>query len=150
MLTDLFADDATTADMIQATQGELAGWATHDLSSVPTWHRGPMIVIGDAAHATAPSSGQGASMAVEDAVVLARCLRDLPDTGQAFAAYERLRRGPVERIVAHGASNSKAAGPVGRALRDLMLPVILKRVAGGGSLAWMHDHHIEWDEKVAA
>jgi 2-polyprenyl-6-methoxyphenol hydroxylase-like FAD-dependent oxidoreductase len=153
MLTDLFADDATTAaDMIQATQGELAGWATHDLSSVPTWHRGPMIVIGDAAHATAPSSGQGASMAVEDAVVLARCLRDLPDTGQAFAAYERLRRGRVERIVAHGArtSNSKAAGPVGRALRDLMMPMILKRVARGGSLAWMHDYHIDWDEKVAA
>jgi 2-polyprenyl-6-methoxyphenol hydroxylase-like FAD-dependent oxidoreductase len=153
MLTDLFADDATTAaDMIQATQGELAGWATHDLSSVPTWHRGPMIVIGDAAHATAPSSGQGASMAVEDAVVLARCLRDLPDTGQAFAAYERLRRGRVERIVAHGArtSNSKAAGPVGRALRDLMMPVILKRVVRGGSLAWMHDYHIDRDEKVAA
>ena len=111
-----------------------------------------MIVIGDAAHAAAPSSGQGASMAVEDAVVLARCLRDLPDTGQAFATYERLRRGRVERIVAHGArtSNSKAAGPVGRALRDLMMPVILKRVVRGGSLAWMHDYHIDWDEKVAA
>jgi len=152
MLTNLFADDATpAAEIVQATPGKLAGWATHDLPSIPTWHRVPMIVIGDAAHATAPSSGQGASMAVEDAVVLARCLRDLPDTGQAFAAYERLRRGRVERIVAHGArtSNSKAAGPVGRALRDLMLPMILKRVAGGGSLAWMHDHHIDWDEEVA-
>jgi hypothetical protein len=31
-----------------------------------------------------------------------------------------------------------------------MLPMILKRVASGGSLAWMHDHHIDWDEKVAA
>jgi 2-polyprenyl-6-methoxyphenol hydroxylase-like FAD-dependent oxidoreductase len=153
VLTNLFADDATpAAEIVQATPGKLAGWATHDLPSVPTWHRGPMIVIGDAAHATAPSSGQGASMAVEDAVVLARCLRDLPDTGRAFAAYERLRRGRVERIVAHGArtSNSKAAGPLGRALRDLMLPMILKRVASGGSLAWMHDHHIDWDEKVAA
>ena len=56
------------------------------------------------------------------------------------------------QIVAQGAktSNSKAAGPVGRVLRDLMLPVILKRVAGGGSLAWMHDYRIDWDEKVAA
>ena len=153
MLADLFAEDATPAvEIVRATPGELAGWATHDLPSVPTWHRGPMIVIGDAAHATAPSSGQGASMAIEDAVVLARCLRDLPETRQAFAAYERLRRERVERIVAHGArtSNSKATGPVGRALRDLMLPVILKRVARGGSLAWMHDHHIDWDEKVAA
>jgi 2-polyprenyl-6-methoxyphenol hydroxylase-like FAD-dependent oxidoreductase len=152
-LTELFAGDAAPAvDIVRATPGRLAGWATYDLPSVPTWHRGAMIVIGDAAHATAPSSGQGASMAIEDAVVLARCLRDLPETGRAFAAYERLRRRRVEHVVAHGArtSNSKAAGPVGRVLRDLMLPVILKRVANGGSLAWMHDHRIDWDEKVAA
>jgi FAD-dependent urate hydroxylase len=152
MLVDLFAGDATPAvEIIRSTPGKLAGWATYDLPSVPTWTRGSMIVIGDAAHATAPSSGQGASMAIEDAVVLARCLRDLPEIGQAFAAYERLRRARVERIVAHGArtSNSKAAGPVARVLRDLMMPAILKRVANGGSLAWMHDYHIDWDEKVA-
>ena len=90
-------------------------------------------------------------MAIEDAVVLARCLRDLPDTSRAFAAYERLRRRRVERIVAHGArtSNSKAAGPVGRVLRDVMMPMILKHVANGGSLAWMHDYKIEWNDKVA-
>ena len=92
MLIDLFAgDDSPAVEIIRSTPGKLAGWATYDLPSVPTWHRGPMVIIGDAAHATAPSSGQGASMAIEDAVVLARCLRDLPDTGQAFAAYERLR-----------------------------------------------------------
>ena len=152
MLVDLFAGDDTPAvEIIRSTPGKLAGWATYDLPSVPTWTRESMIVIGDAAHATAPSSGQGASMAIEDAVVLARCLRDLPDIGQAFVAYERLRRARVERIVAHGArtSNSKAAGPIARVLRDLMMPVILKRVANGGSLAWMHDYHIDWDEKVA-
>jgi FAD-dependent urate hydroxylase len=152
MLIDLFAEDATPAtQIVSATPGRLAGWATYDLPSVPTWHRGPMIIIGDAAHATAPSSGQGASMAIEDAVVLARCLRDLPDIRQAFGAYEQLRRARVERIVAHGArtSNSKAAGPVARVLRDLMMPMVLKRVAGNGTLAWMHDYHIDWNEKVA-
>jgi FAD-dependent urate hydroxylase len=152
MLIDLFAgDDSPAVEIIRSTPGKLAGWATYDLPSVPTWYGGSLIIIGDAAHATAPSSGQGASMAIEDAVVLARCLRDLPDTGQAFAAYERLRRARVERIVAHGArtSNSKAAGPVARVLRDLMMPLILKRVARGESLAWMHDYHIEWDAKVA-
>jgi FAD-dependent urate hydroxylase len=152
MLMDLFAgDDSPAVEIIRSTPGKLAGWATYDLPSVPTWHRGSLVIIGDAAHATAPSSGQGASMAIEDAVVLSRCLRDLPDTRQAFAAYERLRRARVERIVAHGArtSNSKAAGPVVRVLRDLMMPLVLKRVARGGSLAWMHDYHIAWDEKVA-
>jgi FAD-dependent urate hydroxylase len=152
LLMDLFAGDASPAvEIIRSTPGRLAGWATYDLPSVPTWHRGSMIIIGDAAHATAPSSGQGASMAIEDAVVLARCLRDLPNTEQAFVLYERLRRDRVERIVAHGArtSNSKAAGPVARVLRDLMMPLILKRVASGDSLTWMHDYHIEWNGKVA-
>jgi FAD-dependent urate hydroxylase len=152
ILIELFAgDDSPAVEIIRSTPGKLAGWATYDLPSVPTWYRGSMIIIGDAAHATAPSSGQGASMAIEDAVVLARCLRDLPDTGRAFAAYERLRRARVERIVAHGArtSNSKAAGPVARVLRDLMMPLILKRVANGNSLMWMHDYHIDWNETVA-
>jgi FAD-dependent urate hydroxylase len=154
-LIDLFADDATPAvEIIQATTGELPGTNQYDMPSVPTWHRGPMVIVGDAAHATSPASGQGASMAIEDAVVLAKCLRDLPDIRQAFAAYEQLRRERAERVVAQGArsSSGKAAGPVARVLRDLMLPVVLKRVASSGekSLAWMYDYHIDWDEKVAA
>ncbi|HET6753767.1 MAG TPA: FAD-dependent monooxygenase [Jiangellaceae bacterium] len=51
---------------------------------LPAWHNGRMIVIGDAAHAPSPTSGQGASLSVEDAVVLAKCLRDLPSPQAAF------------------------------------------------------------------
>ena len=50
----------------------------HAIPHLPTWHTGRMVVIGDAAHAPSPTSGQGASLAIEDAVVLAKCLRDLP------------------------------------------------------------------------
>lgn len=154
-LIDLFVDDATPAvEIIRATAGELAGTNQYDMPSVPIWHRGPMVIVGDAAHATSPSSGQGASMAIEDAVVLAKCLRDLPDLSRAFAAYEQLRRERVERVVAQGArsSSGKAAGPIVRVLRDLMLPVFLKRAAGSGqtSLAWVYGYHVDWDEKVAA
>jgi len=154
-LIGLVADDATPAvEIIEATTGELVGTNQYDMPSVPTWHRVPMVIAGDAAHAASPASGQGASMAIEDAVVLAKCLRDLPDIQQAFVAYEQLRRERVVRVVAQGArsSSGKAAGPIARVLRDLMLPVILKRVAssGEGSLAWVYDHHIDWDEKVAA
>lgn len=42
-----------------------------------------------------------------------------------------------------------AAGPVGRVLRDLMLPTIPKHVAAG-SPAWMHDYLTDRDEKVVA
>jgi FAD-dependent urate hydroxylase len=86
-------------------------------------------------------------MAAEDAVVLAQCLRDLPDLPRALAAYERLRRRRVERIVAQGArsSSSKTPGPVGRFLRDLLLPVVFKLLVTDRSLAWMYDHHLDWD-----
>ncbi|HLL99279.1 MAG TPA: FAD-dependent monooxygenase [Rubrobacteraceae bacterium] len=154
-LIGLFADDATPAvEIIRATAGELAGTNQYDMPSVPTWHRGPMVIMGDAAHATSPSSGQGASMAIEDAIVLAKCLRDLPNIPQAFAAYEQLRRERVERVVAQGvrSSSGKAAGPIVRVLRDLTLPVILRRVASSGerSLAWMYGYHVDWDERLAS
>ena len=111
-LVDLFAaDHGPAADLIRRGELDLAADNTFDLPHVPIWHRGPMLVIGDAAHAPSPSSGQGASMAMEDAVVLARCLRDLPAIPDAFVAYERLRRARVERIVAQGARSSSVEDP---------------------------------------
>jgi 2-polyprenyl-6-methoxyphenol hydroxylase-like FAD-dependent oxidoreductase len=109
-----------------------------------------MVIVGDAAHAPSPTSGQGASMATEDAVVLAQCLRDLPGVPQALAAYERLRRRRVERIVAQGArtGSAKTPGPVGRVVRDLALPLVFRFLATERSRAWIYDHHIDWDAPV--
>jgi 2-polyprenyl-6-methoxyphenol hydroxylase-like FAD-dependent oxidoreductase len=147
-LVELFAPDHGPASgLIAAGTLQLAADNTHDLPSVPTWHKGPMVIIGDAAHAPSPTSGQGASMAAEDAVVLAKCLRDLPDIPQALAAYERLRRKRVERIVAQGArtNSSKTPGPVGRVVRDLLLPIVFKVLVTDRSQAWIYDHHVDWD-----
>jgi 2-polyprenyl-6-methoxyphenol hydroxylase-like FAD-dependent oxidoreductase len=152
-LVELFAGDHGPAGGLIADGFlELAGDSTHDLPSVPTWHRGPMVIVGDAAHAPSPTSGQGASMAAEDAVVLAQCLRDLPDLPRALAAYEGLRRRRVERIVAQGArtGRAKTPGPVGRVVRDLTLPLVFKLLVTERSQAWIHDHHIDWDTPVAA
>jgi FAD-dependent urate hydroxylase len=151
-LVELFAGDHGPASRLIADGYlELAGDSTHDLPSVPTWHRGPMVIVGDAAHAPSPTSGQGASMAAEDAVVLAQCLRDLPTIGDALAAYEGLRRRRVERIVAQGArtGRAKTPGPVGRVLRDLALPLVFKLLVTERSQAWIYDHHIDWDTPVA-
>jgi FAD-dependent urate hydroxylase len=151
-LATLFAEDQGPAgNLIARGMLQLTADPTHDLPSVPRWHRARMIVIGDAAHAPSPTSGQGASMAIEDGVLLAKCLRDLAGHETAFAAFERLRRTRVERVVTQGArgSSSKAAGPIGRMLRDLMLPFVFRHVVTERSVAWMYDHHIRWDDQVA-
>ena len=60
---------------------------------------GRVVLLGDAAHAVSPHTGQGASMAIEDAVVLAACLDATPLPAQAFAAFQALRQDRVEHIV---------------------------------------------------
>lgn len=136
--------------MIRGGQLELAGDNTYDLGHVPTWRTQRLLVIGDAAHAPSPSSGQGASMALEDALVLAKCLRDVSPIPDALVAYEALRRDRVERIVAQGArsSSAKIPGPLGRLARDLLLRLVLRFVLTDKSLAWMYDHRVDWQSAV--
>ena len=152
-LLELFRRDSTPAvDLIKATDEIVAGWGTYDLPFVPTWHNERMVIVGDAAHAASPASGQGASMAIEDAVVLAKCLRDVSDIGEAFRTYERLRRSRVERIVKQGKRNGdlKAAGPVGRTVRDLVLPIIMKWQESKDPMGWIFDHDLSWDTPLTA
>ena len=74
--------------------------ATLDVATLPTWWRGRALLIGDAAHATSPHAGQGASLALEDALRLSRLLQDGQDLAATFAAFEAERRRRAERIVA--------------------------------------------------
>jgi hypothetical protein len=56
----------------------------------------------------------------------------------------------VERIVAQGArtGSAKTQGPVGRVVRDLMLPLVFRFLVTDTSQAWIYDHHIDWDTPV--
>ena len=64
----------------------------HDHDPVPTWHRHNLILVGDAAHAALPTSGQGACQALEDAWHLANSVEAHPgDLEQALAAFTALR-----------------------------------------------------------
>jgi FAD-dependent urate hydroxylase len=141
-------DRVPAADLVRRTRPEdlLIVGPMEDIPTVPTWRRGRVVLVGDAAHATSPSSGQGASLAIESAVQLARCLRDLPHEA-AFARYEQLRRARVERIIKAAARTNadKAAGPVARVLRDALLPVAMKLLARPEKMAWQFDHPIDWD-----
>jgi 2-polyprenyl-6-methoxyphenol hydroxylase-like FAD-dependent oxidoreductase len=144
-------DNNTSADIIRAGMVDLV-LPVFDLPPVPTWRRGRVLLTGDAAHATSPSSGQGASLAIEDGLFLAQCLRDLPDHTVAFARFEHLRRARTERVVAFSRriSNTKTAGPIGRIIRDLMMPIFLRKAANPDSLAWLYRYHIDWQARVNA
>jgi FAD-dependent urate hydroxylase len=147
-LVELFAGDESPAvDLVRATDELLPPGPVHSIPHLPVWQRGRMIVLGDAAHAPSPTSGQGASLSIEDALVLARCLRDAPDAAAAFARFEAERRPRVERIIKWAAriNNSKAAGPVGRVVRDAMMPSILRLTANSRAYREAFDFHVEWD-----
>ena len=82
--------------------------AVHDLEPLQTWSRANVLLVGDAAHAPLPTSGQGACQALEDAWHLARCLNGasggLDEVFQAFAkirAPKTARLAEQDRVFAH-------------------------------------------------
>jgi FAD-dependent urate hydroxylase len=125
-LLELFAGDLPLiGEIIGSTGSDIGAHVVEDLATTPVWRRGPVVLIGDAAHAASSNAGQGASLAMEDALMLASCLRDFPDMERAVAAYERLRRQRAEKIVAysHRIGRSKTtSNPLGVWIRDLVMP----------------------------
>lgn len=155
ILREKHAHDVPGRDLVNATGDDdlLSIGGMEILPSVPNWYRGRMVLVGDSAHAPSPSSGQGASMAAESAVQLARCLRDLPDVGSAFAAFERLRRERVEKVIAQAAktNNQKAMGPVATTLMSLLMPIASRTFMKPEKMVgWTHRYRIDWDEPVTA
>jgi FAD-dependent urate hydroxylase len=152
LLSSKFAHDRTPArELIGQTAPEdliVVGSMENMPPRVPVWSRGRMVLVGDSAHAPSSSSGQGASLSIESAVELARCLRDLPYQ-EAFAAYERLRRPRVERVIRETThkNSAKAAGPVGRVVFALLMR-IFDKLARPEKMAWVFDHRIDWDAPV--
>ncbi len=75
-------------------------WALYDREPLPTWTKGRLSLIGDAAHPMLPHLGQGANQSIEDGMALATILaRATPETAPAaLLAYERLRRERVAEV----------------------------------------------------
>jgi 2-polyprenyl-6-methoxyphenol hydroxylase-like FAD-dependent oxidoreductase len=91
----------------------------YDRPPLANWSAGRMTLLGDAAHPTTPNLGQGACMAIEDAVVLARMLKLHGDHARAFAAYEAERHARTAGIVAL----SRRFGAVGQWRNPLLVRV---------------------------
>lgn len=71
----------------------------YDRDEARVWSRGPVVLVGDAAHPMRPHLGQGGCQGLEDAAVLAHCVERIPDLGAAFTRFVEARR-PRARALA--------------------------------------------------
>jgi salicylate hydroxylase len=120
-------------------------WPLYDIPPLRRWGRGPVTLLGDAAHAMLPFLAQGAAMAIEDAAVLAQCIGAAPeDVAGAMRRYEQARR-PRTTKVWRAARRNDAVYHLGwpaSAVRDL----VLRRMGHEGLQArydWIYDWRAE-------
>jgi 2-polyprenyl-6-methoxyphenol hydroxylase-like FAD-dependent oxidoreductase len=111
-----------TVDAVLASRSTLYHSPVEEVR-IPQWNRDRVVLIGDAAHATAPVWAQGAALAAEDALVLGELLDELGDWSVAGDQFEQRRRPRVEHVQAMTDKLSRAARlPVW--LRDGLLPIV--------------------------
>jgi salicylate hydroxylase len=111
--TESWTADGDIADLIGEYNGwdprvgqlirsasETKRWAMYDRDPLERWTKGRVALLGDAAHAMLPFFAQGAAQALEDAFVLAECLRAAaPDAApQALHRYEKIRRPRATKV----------------------------------------------------
>ena len=123
---------------------ETKRWALYDRAPLARWSVGRICLLGDAAHAMLPFFAQGAAQAIEDAVVLAACLRevDAARVADALRRYEAIRRPRASEVqqMSRGREvrNHLPDGPAQRE-RD-------RALANGdplGQSAWLYGHDLE-------
>jgi salicylate hydroxylase len=90
-----------------AREGALFKWALFDRPPMTSWGEGRVTLLGDACHPTLPFMAQGAAMAIEDAAVLAACLRRADGIPPALKRYEELRKARTAGIQAGSRRNAE-------------------------------------------
>lgn len=115
---------------------------TLDVATLPTWSRKRTLLIGDAAHATSPHAGQGASLALEDAMRLGRLMADRQELSLTFQNFEAERRPRAEKIVALARRNGNSKrefSATGAWIRDRMMKLLLPLGARAMDFMYAYD-----------
>ncbi len=138
-LAALFSGEEQAAAVLRAATTVGAAYPGHVLAPVTCRFAGTTVLIGDAAHPA--GAGQGASMALEDAVVLARELAAAGATEAGLAAFDRQRHERSGQLARTEAANrdAKTAGPVASRMRELIMPHVFSRFYENAT-GWLYDY----------
>lgn len=121
-------DPKPVTEIIQQTD-DIFAYPVYEMPVLDQWYTDRVCLIGDAAHATSPHIGQGASLALEDTIILGRCLAKYDKNEVAFRRFQQLRKNRVHKIVhqARKVGKQKAnPGAVATFFRDLLLRHFIK------------------------
>ncbi|MGC0420888.1 FAD-dependent oxidoreductase [Embleya sp. AB8] len=145
---------ATFADELAAARSRFAGWAPqavdlveatsasqlmrHDVyhlpGGLPSYVRGRVVMIGDAAHAALPTMGQGAATALEDGATVGRMigghLADGADLAAAMAAFDAERRPRCHAIARQATVMARYGADLGGGWRQPVRNALLRLVPG--------------------
>jgi salicylate hydroxylase len=138
VLSSLFREPAA-ARILAATRARHGATLHHVLAPVRRRHDDRIALVGDAAHPV--GAGQGASMAIEDAIALAQQLQCGGSVAAALAGFDEVRRARVGKMAKSAAANrdAKTAGPVAARLREMIMPLVFSRVYERAT-GWLYDY----------
>ncbi|MGW5273513.1 FAD-dependent monooxygenase [Streptomyces sp. NPDC004044] len=117
----------------------------HLIDPLPAFHRGRTVLVGDCAHAMAPTLGQGGNQAIEDGIVLAHHVAPDGDLAAALAAYsaDRVpRTGGIVRKAARVTRLMRLTSPPAVALRDTLMSAVSR--FGPGLVLRTFDGIADW------
>ena len=104
-------------EALVATTATVMRTPIYDVPSLPTWHVGRVMLLGDAAHAMSPAGGQGASLALEDAMMVGRRLADGRRFDEVYVEVEGRAAGTGGANGKTGCRNRRASGEAARNIR---------------------------------
>jgi salicylate hydroxylase len=138
-LAMLLAAESLAVEILRAARDELNSTLNHVLAEVGRQCSDRVVLVGDAGHPV--GAGQGASMAIEDAIVLGRQLSRSPSVSAALAAFDNERRGRLGKMAKSASTNrdAKTAGPLASRVRNLVMPITFNRFYERAT-GWLYDY----------
>lgn len=129
-IADIHRNDDPLFSRIIRNSYEIIAYPVYDLPRLSKWYKGKVCLIGDAAHGISPHIGQGASLALEDTVVIAEQLQLNKECEAAFQAFQSERQPRVEKIIknARKVGNTKTkTNPITAWFRDLFIGFFISK-----------------------